>query len=91
MIDVEPLIPILDAAHRAQHDLLASEAEWNALSKTQQRAQADAFLARDVVSKAAYDEACRQVTAALRDAVINYGETFILKHTQRELIEFRPR
>lgn len=32
LIDVEPLIPLLDAARKAQHDLLDSDAAWHALS-----------------------------------------------------------
>ncbi|RMW17451.1 hypothetical protein [Pseudomonas syringae group genomosp. 7] len=72
-IDAEPLIPMLHAAKQAKADLAASEDEWHALSRADQDAQLDSFLARDKASEKAYEEACRQLVAALDHAVINYG------------------
>lgn len=72
-IDVEPLIPMLHAAKQAKADLATSESEWHALSRAEQDAQHHAYYERDKVSEKAYEEACRQLVAALDHAVINYG------------------
>lgn len=73
LIDIEPLIPLLDLARQAQHDLQVSDAEWDALKKSEQFAQVDAFVERDAVSRKAYEDACHRVMEALNEAVINYG------------------
>lgn len=73
MIDVEPLIPMLHAAKQAKADLAASEKEWHALSRAEQNARLDGFMARDRASERAYKEACRQLVAALDHVVISYG------------------
>lgn len=73
IIDVEPLIPMLHAAKQAKADLAASEDEWHSLTRVEQQVQFNEFLARDKVSEKAYEEACRQLVAALDHAVINYG------------------
>lgn len=69
LIDAEPLMPYLATMDKAEADLAASENEFAALSRSQQLAQVDRFLASDEAAQKAYDEARGLLIAAVRVAI----------------------
>jgi hypothetical protein len=69
LVDLTALLPSLAKVKAAEAELGASDAEWQALGKSEQLRQVDAYLARDSVSRAIVEESTREIMAALAVAV----------------------
>lgn len=65
MIDIAPLLPLLDIARTARDELAESEARFQALSGAEQQQQIDGILDYDRPRQQAYDDAVSAVVAAL--------------------------
>ncbi len=68
MINVEPILPLLDAARQAKLDIQASDADFKALDERAQLAQVNDFLSRDAKSQKVYDDACANIMEWLEEA-----------------------
>ncbi len=69
LINADALIPLLSAAKQAKAELQESDAKFQALSKRDQLAQVDDFLAKDDLSQKAYEEASQKIMVALEEAI----------------------
>ena len=73
MIDATPFLPLLATMKEAEADKAASDAEFAALSRTEQQAQVDHFWTRDRASQQAYDAARDALIVAVRAAITHSG------------------
>lgn len=65
MIDIAPLLPMLDTARRIRDELAESEARFQALSRTEQLEQVDSILDADRPLEKTYDGTVRALVDAL--------------------------
>lgn len=69
MVDITELLPRLAKVKAAETELRDSDAEWQALSKSEQLRAVDHYLSRDSVSRAIVERNTREIMAALAAAV----------------------
>lgn len=65
MIDIAPLLPLLDIARTARDELAESEARFQALSRDEQQRQIGGILDQDRPYELAYEDAVRDIVASL--------------------------
>lgn len=65
MIDIAPLLPLLDVARKARDELAESEARFQALSRDEQQRHVGGILDQDRPYELAYEDAVRDIMDSL--------------------------